>query len=90
LEPAVTRVRLVSSGDRIVMFSWRKLLWGAFWVLCTAILLLKVLVLSRKGLLLLGHLWEWLPQTLALALITVIAIGVFRWCSRKLRQPASS
>ena len=47
------------------MSSWRKLLWGAFWMLCTAILLLKTLVLSGKGLLLLWHLRDWLPQTLA-------------------------
>jgi hypothetical protein len=72
------------------MLTWRKLLWGAFWTLCTAILLLKALVLSGKGLLLLWHLWDWLPQTLAVALIAMTGIGLFRWCSRRSRRPASS
>jgi hypothetical protein len=73
-----------------ILMCWRKLLWGTFWVLCTAILLCKAFVLPAKGLLLLWHVADAPPWMLAIALIILIAGGLsVLLCSRSQRGPVS-
>jgi hypothetical protein len=67
---------------------WRKLLWGAFWALCSVALLVKMLAAAGKGLFVVRHLWDWWPHALAAVAIFVIIAALLDVWSRRSREPA--